>query len=111
MSTRIVVAVDSIARPRANMAAKRMPIEVSVLRPARRLTILTSTATATPVGTAAIAGFIPTMNPRNHPRQHGVSKSVPHEGKVPGDHIRANQGTHHANKHRADQGSHHETVL
>ena len=49
------------------MAAKRMPMEVSVLRPARRLTILTSTATATPVGTAAMAGLMPAMNPSTMP--------------------------------------------
>ena len=44
-------------------------------------------------------------------RQDGVSESVPHEGEVPGDDVRANQGTHHAHKRRADQGSHHEAVL
>ena len=93
------------------MAAKRMPIEVSVLRPARRLTILTSTATVTPVGTAAMAEVYAHHESKHHSRQHGVGESIPHKGEVPGNHIRAYQGTHHADKNRADQGSHHEAVL
>ena len=111
ISTLMVVALASIASPRANVAAKRMPIEVSVLRPARRLTVLTSTATEIPVGTAAMAGLKPTYEPKHHSRQHGVGESVPHEGEVPGDDVRADQRAHNAHKHRADQGSHHEAVL
>ena len=100
--TLMVVALASITSPRANMAAKRMPMDVSVLRPARRLTVLTSTATATPVGMAAMAGLMPTMKPQHHSRQHSVCESVPYKCEISGDDVRANQRTHHAHKYRAD---------
>ena len=40
------------------MTAKRKPVDVSALRPARRLTVLIGTVTETPVGTAAKAGLM-----------------------------------------------------
>ena len=73
----IVVEVASITSPRANVVAKRMPMEVSELRPARRLKVLISTATEIPVGTAAIAGLMPTMNPSTIPGSTAWARASP----------------------------------
>ena len=77
MLTLIVVAFASITSPRANMVANRMPMEVSELRPARRLTVLTRMATAIPVGTAAIAGLMPTRYPSTIPGSTAWARASP----------------------------------
>ena len=62
MLTVTLVAFESITRPRANMPAKMMPMDVSSLMPVRRLTEPINRAMRIPAGTAAKNGLIPNMN-------------------------------------------------
>ena len=62
MLTLILVALESITRPRANIPAKMMPMDVSSLMPVRRLTEPINRAIRIPAGTAAKKGLIPNRN-------------------------------------------------
>ena len=76
MFTLIPVETDSITSPRANMPANRMPIAVSSLTPERLLMYPIKSATAIPVGTAAMMP-IPRRKPTTMPGRTAWASASP----------------------------------
>ena len=101
----------SIASPRANSPAKRIPMVVSSLILVCRTRYPTRRATATAMGTAPRKGLTPIQNAATMPGSTEWARASPMNPSPRGDHVRPNNGTHDSHQYRHDQRSCHETVL
>ena len=77
MFTVMLSDMDKIIRPRANMPAKSMPMDVSSPRPVRWLTKPMRTAKPIPVGTATSRGLKPNRMPRARPGMTPWARASP----------------------------------
>ena len=111
MLTVMLLDVESITRPNANMPAKMMPIDVSSLMPVRRATEPINRAITIPAGTRGEKRADSQQESDHHCRQYGVCKGVAHESAPTRDDVRAEYGAHDADENRDDQRPHHEAVL
>ena len=77
MLTLTLVARESMTRPRANMPANTIPMDVSSLMPVRLLTVPMSRAMTIPAGTAAKNGLMPSRKATTIPGRTECARASP----------------------------------